>query len=141
MLLKSLHCLMKEFLHFFITFSYNFDIWLKSIKKSITPQQRPSVPCILQILTTFNLYSGRPRVGLSVNNKQKVRQAVVKISRREVATLPPLPPPPPLARYVSRNGLIIGGLAKLGANSLFLPSPYSVKFRQNIFGQIYLRIN
>ena len=29
----------------------------------------------------FNFYSGRPRVGLSVNNKEKVRQAMVKISR------------------------------------------------------------
>ena len=29
----------------------------------------------------FNLYSGRPKVGLSVNNKEKVRQATVKISR------------------------------------------------------------
>ena len=51
------------------------------------------VPCILQILTTFNFYSGRPGVGLSVNNKQKVRQAMVKISRGGVATTP-LPPPP-----------------------------------------------
>ena len=41
----------------------------------------PPVPCILQILTLFNLYSGRPRVGLSVNNKQKVGQAMIKISR------------------------------------------------------------
>ena len=40
---------------------------------------RPLVPSILQILTTFNLYSGRPRMGLSVNNKQKVREAMVKI--------------------------------------------------------------
>ena len=39
---------------------------------------RPPVPSILQILTTFYLYSGRPRTGLSVNNKQKIRQAVVR---------------------------------------------------------------
>ena len=38
-----------------------------------TTTSRPSVPCILQILTTCNLYSGRPRVGLSVNNKQWLR--------------------------------------------------------------------
>ena len=74
---------------------------LKSAHNTTTP--RPPVPCILQILTTFNCYSGRPRVGLSVNNKQKVRQAMVKISRGGVAT-------PPQVRYVSRNGLTIGGL-------------------------------
>ena len=42
---------------------------------------RPPVPSILQILTIFNLYSGRPRMGLSVNNMKKVRRAVVRISR------------------------------------------------------------
>ena len=50
-------------------------------------------------------------MGLSVNNKQKVRQAIVKISRggwkKGVATLPP---PLSLTRYVGRNGLTIGGL-------------------------------
>ena len=40
-------------------------------------------------MTMFNLYSDKPRVGLSVNNKQKVRQAMVKISRRGVATTSP----------------------------------------------------
>ena len=45
-------------------------------------------------------------MGLSVSNKQKVRQAIVKISKGgEMATTPPL-----LTRYVSRNGLTIGGL-------------------------------
>ena len=46
-----------------------------------TSTSRLPVPCIVQILATFNLYSGRPRVGLSVNSKQKVRQAMIKISR------------------------------------------------------------
>ena len=52
-----------------------------------TTASRPPVPCILQILTTFNLYSGRPGVGLSVNNKQKVRQAMVRF-QQGVATTP-----------------------------------------------------
>ena len=60
----------------FLTFSYNFYILLK---KLITPQlQEP--PCILELLTTFSLYSSRPRIGLSVNNTQKLKQAMVKIS-------------------------------------------------------------
>ena len=56
------------FHHFF----FNFYISLKSVKKAhnIT-NSRPPVPCILQILTTFNLYSGRPGMGLSVNNTAK----------------------------------------------------------------------
>ena len=60
-----------------------------------TTTSGPPVLCILQILTTFNLYSGRPRVGLSVNNMQKVRQAMVKISRGWWQPHPPPPPPPP----------------------------------------------
>ena len=50
---------------------------------------------ILHILTTFNLSSDRPRVGLSVSNKQKVRQTMVKISRGWMASTHPPPPPPP----------------------------------------------
>ena len=115
------------FHHFFITFSYNFDISLKSMKKDITLQlQRPPVPCILQILTTFNLYSGGPRVGLSVNNKEKVRQAMVKISRFHP---PPPPPPPPLARYVSRNVLTIGGL--IIAYKLYMEYKTTTKLKQS----------
>ena len=91
--------------HFFLQFRHIVEINQKS------HTLRPPVPFILQILTNFNLYSGRPRVGLSVNNKQKVRQAMVKISRGGWQPSPPPPPPPPtLARYVSRNGLTIGGL-------------------------------
>ena len=71
------------FNHFFLQFQLFVEIDQKAHN---TTTSRPPVPCILQILTTFNLYSGRPRVGLSVNNKQKVRQAMVKISRGEVAT-------------------------------------------------------
>ena len=39
----------------------------------------PHVPCISQLLKTFNLYSGGPRMGLQVNNMQMVRQAMVRI--------------------------------------------------------------
>ena len=67
------------FHHFFLQFWHIVEI---DQKVHNTTTSRPPVPCILQILTTFNLYSGRPGVGLSVNNKQKVRQAMVKISRR-----------------------------------------------------------
>ena len=63
--------------HFFLQFQHIIEIDLKAC---YTTTSRPPVPCILQILKTFNLYSGRPRVGLSVDNKQKVRQAMVKIS-------------------------------------------------------------
>ena len=86
------------FHHFFLQFRHIVEI---DQKVHNTTTSRPPVPCILPILTTFNLYSGRPRVGLSVNNKQKVRQAMVKISIRGEATSPPPP---------GRNGLTIGGL-------------------------------
>ena len=76
------------FHHFFLQFRHIIEIHQKVHN---TTTSRPPVPCILQILATFNLYSGRPRVGLSVNNKQKVRQAMVKISRGGGW----LPPPPP----------------------------------------------
>ena len=78
------------FHHVFSQFLHIVEIGQKARN---TTTSRPPVPCILQILTTFNLYSGRPRVGLSVNNKQKVRQAMVKISRG--GWQPALPPPPP----------------------------------------------
>ena len=68
------------FHHFFLQFRHIVEI---DQKVHNTTTSRPSVPCILQILTTFNLFSGRPRVDLSVNNKQKVRQAIVKILRGE----------------------------------------------------------
>ena len=95
------------FHHFFLQFRHIIEV---DRKADNTTTSRPPVPCILQISTTFNLYSGRPRVGLSVSNKQKVRQAMVKISRvgGGLATTHP-----PLARYVSRNGLTIGGLIAL----------------------------
>ena len=63
---------------FFLQFLHIVEIDRKAHN---TTTSRHPVPSILQILTTFNLYSGRPRVGLSVNNKHKVRQAMVKISR------------------------------------------------------------
>ena len=63
-----------------------YRVIIESVKKLMlitvnTTISRPPVLSILQILTTFYLYSGRPRMGLSVNNKQKIRQTVVKISR------------------------------------------------------------
>ena len=81
---------------------------------------RPHILSILLILTAFNLYSGTPRMGLSVNNKQKVRQAVVKILRG--GWLPPPPsPPPPLARYVlNRNGLTLRGVIFMTEEEKFL---------------------
>ena len=79
------------FHHFFLQFLHIFEI---SGKAHNTTTSRPPVPCILQILRTFNLYSGRPLVGPSVNNKQKFIQAMVKISRGGVATPPPPPPRP-----------------------------------------------
>ena len=94
------------FCHFSLEFLHIVEIGQKA---HYTTTSRPPVPCILQILTTFNLYSGRPSVGLSVNKQQKVRQAMLKISRWGWK-LPPPPPPPPRARYVSRNGLTIRGL-------------------------------
>ena len=84
------------FLHFFSQFLHIVEIDQKAHNATTS---RPPVPCILQILTTFNLYSGRLRVGLLVSNKQKVRQPRNRISRR--GWQPPPPPPSPLARYVS----------------------------------------
>ena len=79
------------FHHFFLQFRHIVEIYQKAHN---TTTSRPPVPCILQILTTFNLYSGRPTVGLSVNNKQKVRQVMVRISRGGRGWQPRLPPWP-----------------------------------------------
>ena len=46
------------FHHFFLQFRHIVEIDEKAHHNFKTP-----VPCILQILTTFNLYSGTPRVG------------------------------------------------------------------------------
>ena len=56
------------FHHFFLQFQHIVEI---DQKAHITTTSRPPVPSILQILTTFNLYSGRPRVGLSVKQQAK----------------------------------------------------------------------
>ena len=84
------------FHHFFLQFRHIGEIG-QNVHNTTT--SRPPVPCILQILTTFSLYSGRPKVGLSGNDEQKVIQAMVKISREGGSGCHP--PPPPLARYVS----------------------------------------
>ena len=83
------------FHHFSLQFQHIVEIDQKAHN---TTASRPTVMCILQILTTFNLYSGRPRVGLSVNNRQKVRQAMVKISKRGGGNQPTPNPPPPLGQ-------------------------------------------
>ena len=77
---KSFNCPIKKLTlldHFFLHILHVYQIGQKAHNTTIS---RPPVSSILQILTTVNLYSGRPRMGLSVNNKQKIRQAVVKIS-------------------------------------------------------------
>ena len=79
------------FHHFFLLFRHVVEIDQKAHN---TTTSRPPVPCILQILTTFNLHSDRPRVGLPVKNKQKVRQVMVKISREGGWRSPPNPPWP-----------------------------------------------
>ena len=66
------------FHYFFLQFLHIVEIGQKAHNTTIS---RPLVSCILQTLTTSNLCSGSPSGGLSVNNKQKVRQAMVKISR------------------------------------------------------------
>ena len=50
------------FHHFFLQFRHIVEI---DRKVHNTTTSRPRVECILQILTTFNLYSCRPRVGIS----------------------------------------------------------------------------
>ena len=85
---------MALFHHFFLQFLNIVEIGQKTHN---TTTSRPPVSSILQILTTFNLYSGRPRMGLSVNNKQKVRQAMGMISRGEWQHPPPPPRPDMLA--------------------------------------------
>ena len=49
------------FHHFFLQFLHIAEIGQKSHN---TTTSRPPVPCISQILTTFNLHSGRPGMGL-----------------------------------------------------------------------------
>ena len=108
-LLKSLHCLMKELQHFFITFSYNFDMSLKSIKKRITPQlQDPLSRAFYKYwqLLIFILVD-LERVYQSITSKRSDKKW---LTFQEGWWEPPPPPPPPLARYVSRNCLTIGGL-------------------------------
>ena len=62
------------FHHFFL----HFYISLKSIEKLITPQLQDQLSVHFTNIGNFLFVSGRPRVGQSVNNKQKVRQAMVK---------------------------------------------------------------
>ena len=92
-----------------------------------------------QMMTLFksanwHLYSGRHRAG---NNKQKVRQGMVKFYKRGGVWHPP---PPPFARYVSRNGLTIGRLIMF--IHVFQCSPRgcrSIQARQIVF-QLYYRL-
>ena len=86
------------FHHTFLQFRHIVEIDQKVYN---TTTSKPPVTCILQILATFNLYSGRPRVGLSVNDKQKVRQAMVKISRGGEGVWKP--PWPDIDRCITLN--------------------------------------
>ena len=61
------------FHNFFLQFVHIAEIFQKAHH---TTTSRPPVPCILQILTTFNLYSGRVWMG---QQQTKGRQAKVKI--------------------------------------------------------------
>ena len=81
------------FHHFFLQFLHIVEIDQKAHNSTTS---RPTVPCILQILATFNLYSGRPRVGQSVNNRQKVDKQWLRFLEG-VTTPPPLPWPDMLA--------------------------------------------
>ena len=79
-LLKSLNCLMKELYHIFLQFLHIVEIGQKAHN---TTTSRPPVSCILQILTTFLIciLVDLGCMGLSVNNKQKGRQAAVRPDR------------------------------------------------------------
>ena len=79
------------FHHFFLQFLYIVEMVQKAHN---TTKSRTPVPCILQILTTFNLYSGRPRVGLSVNNKQKISRKQLLRFQKGMANQPPPSFPP-----------------------------------------------
>ena len=74
------------FHHFFLQFRHIIEIDQKAHN---TTTSRPPVPCILQILTTFNFYSGRLRVGLSGNNKQRSDKQWLRF--QEGGGTPPLP--------------------------------------------------
>ena len=67
---------MALFNHFFLQFVHIAEIGQKAYNATIS---RPPFACFSQISINFNLHSGRPRMGLQVNNKQKVRQAMVNI--------------------------------------------------------------
>ena len=74
--------------HFFLQFLHIVEIDLKAHN---TTTSRPPVPCILQILTAFNLYSGRPRVGLSVITSKGSDKQWLRFEDHP-------PPPPPLGQ-------------------------------------------
>ena len=74
----------KSLNHFFLQF---VNIAEKSQKAIInTTTSRSPVLCISQILTTFNLYSGKPGMGLSVNNKKTSDKQWVRFKEGEWAT-------------------------------------------------------
>ena len=85
---------MKELYNFFITSSHNFYISVKSVKHH---NFKSSVPCISEILTTFNLYSGRPGINLYVKNKQRSDKQWLPFKEGSRFHTSP-PPPPSLAR-------------------------------------------
>ena len=76
------------FHHFLLQFLHVVEISQKAYN---TTTSRPSVPCILQILTTFNLYSGRPRVletsGVVLNSIEKQDGRFVAMVTKNLQTL------------------------------------------------------
>ena len=78
------------FHHFFVQFRHIIEI---NQKAHNTTTSRPPVPCILEILTTFNLYSGRSRVGVSVNTSNRSDKQWLRFQEGGggVATTPPPP--------------------------------------------------
>ena len=91
-------------------FSYNLYMSLKSVKKHITPQYQNPLSLAFHKYWQFLV-----PVCILVELGWVYKSTISKMSNKQwlkfkkwVATTPS--PPPSLARYVSRNGLTIGGL-------------------------------
>ena len=89
------------FHHFFLQFRHIVEIDQKAHN---TTTSRPPVPCILQILVTFQL-----SIFILVD-LEWVYKSTGRRSDKQWLRFQKPPPPPPFARYVSRNGLTIRGL-------------------------------
>ena len=92
MLLNSLYCQRQELQH--CAFSFHFFLSFVCIgqigqKAHNTTTLRLPVPCISQILTTFNLYSERVKMGLKVtiserSDKQWLRFKVANVRKEKL---------------------------------------------------------